>query len=151
MPRIGRRLYQEAVEKIFFQVGYKYSSIDLGNILVEINDRRLYVNVAGKNLPYTDRSFPWETHIRPGRLDDIEVNAKKFEAEPWIAFCYYILENSYRKSFSPLISLDEKYFGVKLITVKDYRKNMRPRSPSWGEVDLPRDVVPLITFDPLDI
>jgi len=151
MPRIGRHIYHEAMEKILFQTGYKYRTINLGNILVHKMDRRLYVNVAGKNLPYTDRSFPWETHIRPGRLDDIEYSARKYDAESWIAFCYYVLENLYRKDFSPLISIDKQYFGAKFITVKNYRANMQPRSPSWGEVDLPREKVLHLTLNPPNI
>jgi len=151
MPRIERRLYHEAMEKILSLTRYKHRTINLGNILVHKKDRKLYVNIAGKNLPYTDRSFPWETHIRAGRLDDIENYASEYEAEPWIAFCYYVLENSYRKDFTPLISIDKKYFGAKFITVKNYRANMQPRSPSWGEVDLPREKVLRLTLDPPNI
>ena len=151
MPRIGRYLYHEAMEKILSQTGCKYRTINLGNILVQKKGRRLYVNVAGKNLPYTNRSFPWETHIRPRRLDDIEYSAREYDAEPWMAFCYYVLENSYRKDFSPLISIDKQYFGAKFITVKDYRANMQSRSPSWGEVDLPREKVLHLTLDPHNI
>lgn len=155
MPKIGRKTYHEAMEKILEKVGYPYENLGLGKILIDKNGRKLYIEVAGKNLPYFGRyggeAFPWETHIQPDRLDRIELKAKKYGAESWIAFCYAIFKDEYKHHFSTLVMLDETEFGVKLIKTSDYRKYMKQRSPSWCAVDLPRGRVTQITCNPENI
>lgn len=55
------------MEGILERIGYKYEKLRLGGILIRKNRRKLYVEVAGKNLPYLVRygeeAFPWESHI----------------------------------------------------------------------------------------
>lgn len=155
MPDVGRRLYHNALEMILSTANYKISRIKLGNILAWKNNRTFFFNIAGKNLPYYGRNgkeaFPWETHINPNRLDKIVVDSQKYEAEPWIAFCYAILDNKYKKYFSTIISMNNFQFGARLISVDDFRKNMQPRSPSWGVVELPRKKALQYTLEPKDI
>ena len=156
MPEIGRVLYLQAMERILEQVGYQYQNLDRGKILINKSGRKLYIEVAGKKLPYIGRSgkeaFPWETHIRPDRLNRIEMKAKNNEAESWIAFCYAILKDDYKSHFSPIVTLNGIDFGAKLIKISDYRNYMKPRSPdSWYAVCLPREKVTQITCDPESI
>ena len=156
MLRIGRKLYHQAMERILEKVGYQYQNLGLGKTLINKSGRKLYVEVAGKNLPYFgsygQEAFSWETHIQPNRLDKIERGAKRYYAEGWIAFCYAILKDEYKQYFSTIVTLEGREFGAKLITTSNYRKYMNPRSPSsWGAVDLPRERVTQITCDPENI
>ncbi len=153
MAKIGRNKYHNASEQIFEKVGYEYKIIGLCELLVVKNGRRLFIDVAGKNLPYYGsdgrEGFAWETFIDASRLDKIDNLSLKYNAEPWICFCYAILDDRFLKDFSFIISIDGQNFGIKLITTKEYRKNMKPRSAgSWDVVDLPRDLVTRITLDP---
>ena len=151
MPKIGRNVYHEAMEKILENVGYKYQKMGLGRILIYKNGRRIYVDIVGKNLPYfgnhEEEAFPWETHMQPNRLDKIEMEAEKYGAESWIAFCYAILKEEYKQHFSTIVTLNGIYFGAKFIKTRSYRNHMKPRSPSWAVVDLPREKVIQITCD----
>jgi len=151
MPEIGRNAYHEAMEKILKSVGYKYQKIGVGKILIYKDTRKIYVDIAGKNLPYLgkygEEAFPWETHIQPNRLDKIEREAEKYNAESWIAFCYAILKGKYKPHFSTLVTLNGINFGAKFIKTDNYRNHMKPRSPSWAVVDLPREKVVQITCD----
>lgn len=152
---IGRNLYHQAIEAIFKKIGYEYQRLALCKILVNKSGRKLYIEVAGKNLPYSgnlvEEAFPWETHIQPHRLDRIEMEAEKYLAESWIAFCYAILQNKYKQYFSTIVTLEGVEFGTKLLKTISYRNHMKPRSPSWSAVDLPREKVTQITHDPESI
>jgi len=149
MPKIGRNAYHNAMEKILETAGYRYQKMELGKILIYKNGRKIYVDIAGKNLPYFgshgEAEFPWETHIKPIRLDKIEIEAEKYLAESWIVFCYAILKEEYKQHFSTIIRLNEIDFGAKFIKTNSYKKHMKPRSSSWEVVDLPREKVFQIT------
>jgi hypothetical protein len=118
---------------------------------------KMYVDVAGKNLPYFDRdgqkqAFPWETHICPNRLKNVEAEAQRHKAEAWLAFCYAILSDQFKKCFKTIVNVQGRSFGAKLIRTSQYRKYMRPRSQSsWGVVELPRNDVVRVTSDPQDV
>ncbi len=78
MPKIGRRLYLQAMEQILRQIGYKYKKVKVertDSFVVHKKDRKIYIEVAGKNLPYFGRygklAFLWEILIFPKRLDII--------------------------------------------------------------------------------
>jgi hypothetical protein len=153
MAKIGRNKYHNASEQIFKKVGYECKIIGLCKLLVIKDRRRLFIDVAGKNLPYYGsdgrEGFAWETFIDATRLDKIDNLASKYDAEPWIAFCYAILDNRFFKDFSFIVSINGHNFGIKLITTKEYRKNMKLRSAgSWDVVDLQRDLVTRLTCDP---
>ena len=149
MPEIGRRLYHEAMVRMIDEVGYQTRALSPCKFLVEKGARRLYIDVAGKNLPYLghrgEEVFPWETALHPDRLDRIDAEAATHDAEGWIALCYAILSESYLSSFSTIVTVDGTQFGARLLTVGKYRDRMKPRSPSWAVVDLPREDMPEIT------
>lgn len=150
IPIIGRNAYHNAMEKILDTAGYTYQKMKLGKILIYKNGRKIYIDIAGKNLPYLFGSnrkaeFPWETHIRPNRLDKIEIEAGKYLAESWIVFCYAILKEEYKQHFSTIIRLNGIDFGAKFIKTNSYQKHRKRRSPSWERVDLPREKVLQIT------
>lgn len=86
--------------------------------------------------------------MNPNRLDRVELTSREFNSEPWIGFCYAILDNKYRKDFVTTISMQDFLFGARLISIEDFRKNMQPRSPSWGQVELPREKTLQLTIDP---
>ena len=149
MPRIGRRLYHEAMERMISEVGCESRELGLCRFLVHKGKRTLYMDVAGKNLPYladrVNQMLPWETALKPDRLDRIDAKAAEYGAEAWIALCYAILSESYLSSFSTVVTVGGTQFGARLLTVGDYRDRMKPRSPSWAFVDLPREDMPEIT------
>jgi len=155
MPKIGRKQYHKAIVRILGKVGYKYQTLGLGKILIDKNGRVIYVEVAGKNLPYFgnygEEIFPWETYVNSKRLDRIESGARIYGAESWIVFCYAILKDIYKRDFRTIVTLNKIEFGGKFVKTLDYRNHMKPRSPSWSVVDLPREKVLQITCDPEDI
>jgi len=143
--------YHEAAIGLLSQVGCQCSTINSGNLFVQKNRRNLYINIAGKKLPYYGRdgrpAFPWETHIKPNRLDKIEKEAKKYNAEPWLAFCYAIFDEKYLRNFTHTVKINNISFGIRLIGTSDFKQAMKPRSPSWVAVDLPRKQVLNLTYD----
>ena len=76
MPRISRRIYQKAIVQILNNFGFETKEIALAKLLARRKTKTMYIDVAGKNIPYFGRNgqkaFLWETHIRPDRLDTIE-------------------------------------------------------------------------------
>jgi len=153
MPRIERSLYYKVAGRIFRKI-YPGCKVESNRILIYKQKRRIYVEVAGKKLPYTGYGmeiFRWETWVKPERLNKIETEARKYDAEGWIAFCYAIQDEGYKKDFTTTEMLDGEIFGIKTIRITDYRKHMQSRSPLLGGVELPRKMVPQILYDPENI
>ena len=104
MPRISRTLYGNAAYKLLEQVSSECEQIALCKFLILKNDRRIFIDVAGKNLPYLgsrgELVFEWETHIKPDRIDKIIHDSSLHKAESCLGFCYLILESSYISKFS---------------------------------------------------
>ncbi|MDD2360811.1 MAG: hypothetical protein PHE66_10275 [Syntrophaceticus schinkii] len=153
MTRIGRSLYHRALVEIINKVGYQLEILRTGKFIIYKDNRKIYVDMSGRNLPYYGRNgaegFPWETHIKLERLDNIEREAKEYGAEGWIAYCYAILSEDYYSYFSTTVNIKGRKFGAKFIDTEYFRRYMQERSPhSWDAVDLPRDRVPLITVNP---
>ena len=155
MPVIGRRRYHNAMIELCKAAGVKVEEISLCRLLLEAYKKRLLLDVAGKNLPYYGRrgqkAFFWETHIRPERVGTLEAAASQAGAEPWFAFCYAVFEHDLERHFRTIVKIDEVAFGTRLIGAGEYREHMQPRSPSWGEVELPRKRVLELTIDPSDL
>jgi len=149
---IPTRLYYQAANELLQKAGFLTRSVAPGKILITKSGQTLYVDIAGKNLPYHGRNglpcFEWETWIAPDRLERLEVNAASYGAEPWLAFCYAVLEQKYERHFAKIGVIANQRFGLKLISAQEYRDRMVPRSPSWGEVNLPRERVTQLTLDP---
>ena len=122
MAKIKRNKYHNASKQLFEKVGYECRIIGLCELLLVKKGRRLFIDVAGKNLPYYGsdgrEGFAWETFINCLRLDKIDYLASKYGAEPYVAFCYAILKDSSLKDFSLIINIDGQNFGIKLISTK---------------------------------
>ena len=75
MPRIDKQIYIEATKTAMRRAGFIIKDLDKSKFLAEKSNLRLYIDVAGKNLPYFgtrgEEAFFWETHIQPKRLDTI--------------------------------------------------------------------------------
>lgn len=154
MPRIGRDKYHKATSNILTCLGFEIKRIKLCKFLAT-NDRneRLFIDVAGKNLPYYGSkgqvAFPWETHIKAERLDRIQHEASLLKAKPYLAYCYCILESSFRDHFQTVTKIETTEFGLKVISVSDFKDHMQARSPnSWVAVELPRRKVLNYAIDP---
>jgi len=151
MPKLPRDLYHKATLEIMDKIKYQYQNYGNGKILVNKSGRSIYIEVSGKNLPYLgghgEEIFPWETYVPVKKLERIESQAKRYRAEPWIAFCYIILRTEFEKYFNRTTKIDNKQFGLRLIKTETYRQCMKPRSPSWSVMDLPRKDVPNLTIN----
>ena len=121
MAKIGRNKYHNASKQIFEKVGYDCRIIGLCDLLVVKEDRRLFIDVAVKNLPYYGNDgregFAWETFINGLRLDKIYDLALKYDAN-LCSFYYAILDDRFMKDFSHIVNIDGQNFGIKLISTK---------------------------------
>jgi hypothetical protein len=155
MSRISRATYVRAASDLLQGAGFTIDVAAHRRLLARKDGRTLLIDVAGKNLPYRgsdgSTSFEWETWIAPARLDRLERDGANAKADPWFAFCYAIVENEYRSSFGATVTLGDSEFGARLISAGDFRAHMVPRSPSWGEVNLPRKEVVHLTSEPQHI
>jgi hypothetical protein len=151
MPVIGRARYINATEALFANAGFKVSRRD-HRLMASKDSRLILTEVAGKNLPYLSASgggcFEWETWIAPQRLDRLDAAATRDHLEPWLAYCYAILDEAYRPHFSSTVEISGTLFGARCIGTSAFRAHMIARSPSWGEVNLQRDHVLQLTRDP---
>jgi len=147
--KISRQTYQIATKQLLEKAGFEVKSLGTGKIRVRKNSRSLYIDIAGKYLPYFGENgkqvFPWETHIKALRLNRTEDVATKLGCEPWICFCYCILDDKFKRDFANITKVGDKIFGIKLISLNNYKSNMRPRSNSWDVVELSREKVPQLT------
>jgi hypothetical protein len=153
MARVSRTKYHQATEQILRELKYPHSILKQCQFLINIDNRNIFIDIAGKQLPYYGsdgrEGFAWETFIGGSRLDKIDKEAGNYGAEAWIAFCYEIVDSKFRNNFTTIVNLDGHFFGLKLIKTSEFRKYMKPRSASsWDVVDLPRDIVTGITCDP---
>ncbi len=153
MPRISRTLYSNAAQKLLEAIPSTCTKIEICKFIVVLNARILFVDIAGKNLPYYGSDgkvgFAWETHINPKRIDRIIYESSVRKSLPYLGFCYLILDKKYRTDFSNTYSLANSTFGLKLISVDDFKAKMQSRSAhSWGEVELPRADVLNLLKDP---
>jgi hypothetical protein len=153
---ISRSTYQVASTELLRKEGFETGSVRPGKVLAKKSGRSLYIDIAGKYLPYFgsrgEERFPWETHLRRDRLSRIERAAKELGAEPWLCFCYFIRDSKYELNFDNRTRLRTNVFGVRLISVHDYRSHMRSRSPrSWDVVELPRKEVLKLTIGASDV
>lgn len=156
MSRAIRTKYHQATEEILKNLKYQYTIITQCKFLINKDGRKIFVDIAGKQLPYYGRDgregFAWETFIDASRLDKIERIASNHGAEAFIGFCYEISDGRFLEKFTSVADLDGHNFGIRLISTGDFRKYMKPRSASsWDVVDLPRDIVTEITCDPKNL
>jgi hypothetical protein len=156
MQSIGRANYSSAAIKLLEHASFSVKELGTCRLIADKGRRRLYIDIAGKRLPYHGKNgqpaFPWETHVKPDRLERIRIDANNRGTEPWIGFCYAILDAGFESDFQTTIELASLKFGLKLISVEDYLKSSRSRSPtSWDAVELPRTRVTQITLDPAEI
>lgn len=154
--RISNNTYEIAATTLLKKAGFDIESLRSCKILAKKNDRLLYIDIAGKQLPYLSRSgegkFPWETHLKPDRLDRIKDRAKRLKAEPWLCFCYYLRNPEYKQYFNSLTGIGVNIFGIRMIDLDAYLLKMKPRSRnSWGAVELPRKEVLKLTLEANDI
>ena len=156
MSRIGRRNYHVAAVELLQKARFSVRELATCQMVAQKGERKLYIDIAGKNLPYCGangkQAFAWETHVELDRLDRICARATACGAEPWLGLCYAILDSEFESEFGTVVEVAYSKFGLKLISISDYRKFCHPRSQNaWKVVDLPRQKVKLITLDPKDV
>lgn len=156
MALIGRQSYHAAAVTLLRNVGFTIEPVSTCKIIANRGPKKLYIDIAGKNLPYFgadgQEAFLWETHVQPSRLDNVTTKAMSYGAEPWLGFCYAILNSQFESEFEATVEIARTKFGLKLISIDDFRKHGRARSEySWGKMELPRERVTQITKDPKDV
>lgn len=116
MPNIGRRNYHEAAERIFENRCLNHDALGLCKLLLMVKRRRILIDVAGKNLPYFgkhhDEAFIWGTHLKSARVQRLRTDASRNNAEPWMAFCYAILDERFRSHSRSIVSVSGISFGM---------------------------------------
>ena len=64
---ISRKTYQIAAKQLLEKAGFMVELLENGKIIARENSRSLYIDIAGKYLPYFGENgkpaFLWETHI----------------------------------------------------------------------------------------
>jgi len=133
--------------------GFRLKGCGCCKLLAIKGANRIYIDVAGKNLPYFGRNgqeaFFWETYIQEDRLTRIEKEAASWGAEGWLAFCYMILDDRLRDNFKTIVEVQDRSFGAKMIKTTEYQKHMRDRAPdTYRVVDSLRKLVLQVTSDP---
>lgn len=78
---------------------------------------------------------------------EVSPDASRKNAEPWVAFCYAILDDRFARHFRSIVAVNGIKFGMKLIEAARFEKLAKPRSPSWDVIDLARDQVLSLTHD----
>ncbi len=101
------------------------------NLLLEVKGRRLG--------PRTRRLESWVTR---DDIDSLRAWSSLFGNgfRPTLLFVYWCEEQPPDALFTELFTHKDRAYALRSISVDDYARAMRPRSPKWGTVDLaPRD------------
>jgi hypothetical protein len=151
--------YEKAFETFLQEQGLCYVAVDetrravLGDVPVKSLDfivlgptgARLLVDVKGRQFPGGPAQKPryvWESWATRDDVDGLTHWQSLFGAdyEPLFVFMYRVL---------PTVTLDDtpdvwrhknETYLFRAVTLGDYRKNMRVRSPKWGTVGLPKGI-----------
>ena len=103
MPEIGRRNYHIASARLFEDCNLIHDALAFCKFLLKVRNRTLLIDVAAKNLPYFgsrhDEAFIWETHVKKARVERLKADASRRNAEPWLAFCYAMLDDRFKSHF----------------------------------------------------
>lgn len=101
------------------------------NLLLEVKGRRL--------APRANRLECWVTR---DDIDSLRAWSSLFGDgfRPSLLFVYWCESQPPDALFSELFTHKDRFYAIRSISVEDYARAMRPRSPKWGTVDLsPRD------------
>jgi hypothetical protein len=118
---------------------------------------RLLVDVKGRKFPGGTAEKPrriWQNWVFAEDVEGLERWGASFGSEyrGLLVFAYYILPDvELRRGTADLWVWKGRRYLMRAVTVDDYRRHMRKRSPKWGTVHLPtaafREVVrPLREF-----
>jgi hypothetical protein len=115
------------------------------------NGSKLLVDVKGRRFPGGPKDRPrrvWETWSTRDDIDGLDRWAERFGDGfvGLLAFVYRIQPTVLLPLGTPdLWMWHDRFYLLRAVTVEDYRRHMRVRSPRWGTVMLPsavfRDVV----------
>jgi uncharacterized membrane protein YgdD (TMEM256/DUF423 family) len=124
MPEIGRRNYHITAARLFEDCNLIHDALVLCKFLPKVRNRTLLIDVAGKNLPYFgsrhDKAFIWKTHLKKVRVERLKADARRRNAERWLAFCYTILDDRFKSHFRRIASVNGNTFGMELIEAARY-------------------------------
>ena len=130
MPEIGRRNYNIAVARLFENSGLVHDALALCKFLIRLKGKPLLLDFAGKNLPYFgsrhDEAFVWETHLKKARVQRLRTDASRKNAEPWVAFCYAILDDRFARHFRSIVAVNGIKFGMNSLKLLNLRSSPNP-------------------------
>lgn len=116
-------------------------SIDF--IVYGLDGARLLVDVKGRKFPGGSAEKPrniWQNWVNEDDVEGLERWEASFgpDYRGLLVFAYYILpEIELRRGTSDVWVWKGRRYLMRAVSVEDYRRHMRVRSPKWGTVHLP--------------
>jgi hypothetical protein len=149
--------YETAFEAFLREQGLCYVAVDearravLGDVPVKNLDfivlgptgARLLVDVKGRQFPGGPAEKPryvWESWATRDDVDGLTHWQSLFGADyqPLFVFMYRVLPTVTLNDTPDVWRFKNETYLFRAVTLDDYRKNMRVRSPRWGTVGLPK-------------
>src|SRR5947209_17048810 len=149
--------YETAFETFLREQGLCYVAVDearravLGDVPVKNLDfivlgptgAKLLVDVKGRQFPGGPASKPryvWESWATRDDVDGLTHWQSLFGADyqPLFVFMYRVLPTVTLADTPDIWRFKGETYLFRAVTLDDYRKNMRVRSPRWGTVGLPK-------------
>lgn len=151
--------YETAFEAFLTEQGLCYVAVDgtrravLGDVPVKNLDfivlgpsgAKLLVDVKGRQFPGGPASKPryvWESWATRDDVDGLTHWQSLFGADyvPLFVFMYRVLPTVTLDDAPDLWRHRDEVYLFRGVTLDDYRKHMRVRSPRWGTVGLPKEM-----------
>src|SRR5437660_8340612 len=149
--------YESAFEAFLREQGLCYVAVDearravLGDVPVKNLDfivlgppgARLLVDVKGRQFPGGPADRPryvWESWATRDDVDGLTHWQGLFGADylPLFVFMYHVLPTVTLDDTPDVWRIKDEVYLFRAVTLDDYRKNMRVRSPKWQTVGLPK-------------
>ena len=121
----------------------------MSNMLVEVKGRKVArrrpstASPASNNPPHRELAPPprvrLESWVTQDDVDSLDVWETLFGQgfEAIFAFVYWCEELPPAALFEDFVEVDERWYAIRCITIRDYRTSMRVRSPRWRTVHVP--------------
>lgn len=148
--------YEAAFEAYLQNLGLGYVAVDeakrttLGDVPIKNLDflvvgqggRRLLVDIKGRRFPGGSRDKPryvWENWATQDDLDGLRAWSEAFGdgSLPLFVFMYRIEPTVMLEETTDLWTWRDVKYLLRAVTLDDYVRSMRVRSPKWGTVNVP--------------
>ncbi len=112
-------------------------------IVYSQNGPNLLVDVKGRQFPTAGKS-KWENWATEDDINSLQHWQRVFgdDFRAWLIFAYHIVNDCWETEFdmASVVRYREETYAFYGVSVDEFATAMRPRSPRWGTVTLPRGV-----------